>query len=616
MNYKEVIAKYKDADLYGLSEEEYKELKAAELADMQTYVDGITASTVPEVMYRIGRPITDLKMMMESGVEAFGDKVLYHQIMPGDDHFTEFSYGTVRDDVRGLGTSLLGLGLRGAHIGVIGANCYQWAESYFAVTGGVGVVVPLDKELSKEELETLCNMGEIDAVICCQDKFYDTFKAIKAEGKTGLKFVIGVGKEAHEEPAAGLYSWDLLRADGKAKVEAGDRSYLDARVRASDMVSIIFTSGTTGVSKGVMLSHRNLCTDVLIAQTYLEVCPSDIFFSVLPIHHTYECTCTMLEGIFMGASMAFCRGLKYITKDMQMVHPTFLLAVPLIYEKFYSTIQKTLKKQGQDKLVNTLFAANNFTSKFGLNIAKPIANKIMAQFGGNIDMFIAGGARVDPKVLVFFRSMGIPCLQGYGLTETSPMRNESAGKLFQFTECKIIDKDEDGNGEICFRGPMVMMGYYKNPEATAACMEDGWFHTGDIGYLDDDNYIYITGRKKNVIIAANGKNVFPEELEEQIGRSPYISECMVWADEDNEDRMQRGIYVTLRPDMEAVKEALGDRASDESAVRTLISSEIDRRNANWPDWKRVKHIVIKKSEFNKTTGMKIRRFVEENKLAD
>ena len=608
MNYKEVIAKYKDADLYGLSEEEYRELKAAEMADMQTYVDGITASTVPEVMYRIGRPVTDLKMMMESGVEAFGDKVLYHQIMPGDDHFTEFSYGTVRDDVRGLGTSLLGLGLRGAHIGVIGANCYQWAESYFAVTGGVGVVVPLDKELSKEELETLCSMGEIDAVICCQDKFYDTFKAIKAEGKTGLKFVIGVGKEAHEDPAAGLYSWDLLRADGKAKVEAGDRSYLDARVRASDMVSIIFTSGTTGVSKGVMLSHRNLCTDVLIAQTYLEVCPSDIFFSVLPIHHTYECTCTMLEGIFMGASMAFCRGLKYITKDMQMVHPTFLLAVPLIYEKFYSTIQKTLKKQGQDKLVNTLFAANNVTSKFGLNIAKPIANKIMAQFGGNI-------------------SMGIPCLQGYGLTETSPMvalnpdqwkymRNESAGKLFQFTECKIIDKDEDGNGEICFRGPMVMMGYYKNPEATAACMEDGWFHTGDIGYLDDDNYIYITGRKKNVIIAANGKNVFPEELEEQIGRSPYISECMVWADEDNEDRMQRGIYVTLRPDMEAVKEALGDRASDESAVRALISSEIDRRNANWPDWKRVKHIVIKKSEFNKTTGMKIRRFVEENKLAD
>ena len=626
-NYKEVIEKYRDADLESLTEGEYRELKEAEMADMQSYVDAITASDVPEVMYRIGRPITDLKMMMESGVEAFGDKVLYHQIMPGDNHFTEFTYGGVRDDVRGLGTALLGLGLKGSHIGVIGANCYEWAESYFAVTGGVGVVVPLDKELSKEELTTLCEMGEIDAVICCQDKFYNLFKEIKAEGRTGLRMVIGVNKDAHEDETDGLYSWNILREEGKAKVAAGDRSYLDARVRASDLVSIIFTSGTTGVSKGVMLSHRNLCTDVLIAQTYLEVCPSDIFFSVLPIHHTYECTCTMIEGLFMGASMAFCRGLKYITKDMQMVHPTFLLAVPLIYEKFYNTIQKTLKKQGQDKLVNTLFAANNFTSKFGLNIAKPIANKIMAQFGGNIDMFIAGGARVDPKVLAFFRSMGIPCLQGYGLTETSPMvalnpdqwkymRNDSAGKLFQFTECKIIDKDEDGNGEICFRGPMVMMGYYKNPEATAASMENGWFHTGDIGYLDADNYVYITGRKKNVIIAANGKNVFPEELEELIARSPYIEECMVWADEDNEDRMKRGIYVTLRPDKENVREALGDRAGDESAVMALVSSEIDRLNAKWPDWKRVKHIVIKKSEFNKTTGMKIRRFVEENKLAD
>ena len=179
-NYKDVIAKYRDADLDSLTEGEYRELKAAELADMQAYVDAITESTVPEVMYRIGRPITDLKMMLESGVEAFGDKVLYHQIMPGDDHFTEYTYGGVRDDVRGLGTALLGLGLKGSHIGIIGANCYEWAESYFAVTGGVGVVVPLDKELSKEELTTLCDMGEIDAVICCQDKFYNLFKIGRA----------------------------------------------------------------------------------------------------------------------------------------------------------------------------------------------------------------------------------------------------------------------------------------------------------------------------------------------------------------------------------------------------------------------------------------------------
>ena len=626
-DYQETIKKYADADLDKMTDAEYKELKEAEFADMKFMADSIATSDVPEVMYRIGRPITDLKMMMESGADEYGwDKVLYHQIMPGDDHFTEFSYGQVRDDVRALGTAMMKLGLKGAHIGIIGSNCYEWAESYFAITGGLGVAVPLDKELSAEELTNLVNMGDIKAVICCQDKYYDIFREIKAQ-KNCLDFVIGVNRKEHEDPKKGLYSWNILREEGKKLIEDGDRSYLDARVRASDMAAIVFTSGTTGVSKGVMLSHRNICSDVLIAQSYLEVVPSDVFFSVLPIHHTYECTCTMIEGLFMGASMAFCRGLKYITKDMQMVHPTFLLAVPLIYEKFYNTIQKTLKKQGQDKLVNSLFAVNHYTSKVGLNVAKPIARKIMAQFGGNIDMFIAGGARVDPKVLAFFRNMGIPCLQGYGLTETSPMvalnpdqwkymRNESAGKIFQFTECKIVDKDEDGNGEICFRGPQVMMGYYKNPEATAECMEDGWFHTGDVGYVDEDNYVYITGRRKNVIIAANGKNVFPEELEEKIARSPYVEECMVWAVEDKDDSLDRGIYVTLRPDMENVREALGDRAGDEGAVKALVSSEIDKLNAHWPDWKRVKHIVIKKSEFNKTTGMKIRRFVEENKLAD
>ena len=626
-DYQETIKKYADADLDKMTDAEYKELKEAEFADMKFMADSIATSDVPEVMYRIGRPITDLKMMMESGADEYGwDKVLYHQIMPEDDHFTEFSYGQVRDDVRAFGTAMMKLGLKGAHIGIIGSNCYEWAESYFAITGGLGVAVPLDKELSAEELTNLVNMGDIKAVICCQDKYYDIFREIKAQ-KNCLDFVIGVNRKEHEDPKKGLYSWNILREEGKKLIEDGDRSYLDARVRASDMAAIVFTSGTTGVSKGVMLSHRNICSDVLIAQSYLEVVPDDVFFSVLPIHHTYECTCTMIEGLFMGASMAFCRGLKYITKDMQMVHPTFLLAVPLIYEKFYNTIQKTLKKQGQDKLVNSLFAVNHYTSKVGLNVAKPIARKIMAQFGGNIDMFIAGGARVDPKVLAFFRNMGIPCLQGYGLTETSPMvalnpdqwrymRNESAGKIFQFTECKIVDKDEDGNGEICFRGPQVMMGYYKNPEATAECMEDGWFHTGDVGYVDEDNYVYITGRRKNVIIAANGKNVFPEELEEKIARSPYVEECMVWAVEDKDDSLDRGIYVTLRPDMENVKEALGDRAGDEGAVKALISSEIDKLNAHWPDWKRVKHIVIKKSEFNKTTGMKIRRFVEENKLAD
>ena len=241
-NYADVLERYRDTDLYAMTEEEYKELKAAEMADMRSYVDAITASTVPEVMYKKGRAVPDLKYLLESSAGIWGDKVLYHQIMPGDKEYTEFTYSEVLRDVRGLGTALMGLGLKGAHIGIIGANCYEWAESYWAITGGVGIVVPLDKELSKEELETLCDMGDLDAVICCQDKYYKIFKGIKTSGRTGLRYVIGVNRESHESEADGLYSWNILRSDGIAKVESGDRSFLDARVRASDMVSILFTS--------------------------------------------------------------------------------------------------------------------------------------------------------------------------------------------------------------------------------------------------------------------------------------------------------------------------------------------------------------------------------------
>ncbi len=616
-----------DLNLNKMTNEEYKALKAAEMAEMQEFVNAIKASTDPTVMYKNGRACTDLKQMLESSAKLFGDKVIYHQIMPGDNHYTEISYNQVLRDVQGLGTALIGLGLKDAHIGVVGPNCYEWAESYQAVIGGTGVVLPLDKELTQEEHEGLCKEGEIKAVICCSDKYYDMFKSIKDGKKTGLKIVIGVNKEEHENPKKGLYSWNLLREEGLKKLDEGDRSFLDARIRNTDMAAIIFTSGTTGVAKGVMLSHKNLCFDVLTAQTYLEVLPSDIFFSVLPIHHTYECTCTMIEGMYMGASMAFCRGLKYITKDMQLVRPTFLLAVPLIYEKFYTSIQKALQKQGKTKLVNALFAINKVTHKVGINVSKPVVKKILSQFGGRIRMFIAGGAKVDLEVLAFFRNLGIKTLQGYGLTETSPMvalnpdqwrfmRNESAGKVLQFTECKIIDKDEDGNGEICFKGEQVMLGYYNKPEATAKCIVDGWFRTGDLGHLDDDNYVYITGRKKNVIIASNGKNVFPEEIEEKVNRSRFVEESMVWAYDEKESSGKKGICVTVRVDKENVAEELGEKANDEQEVFKLISKEIDSYNKNVPAWKKVTHIFIKTKEFNKTTGMKIRRFVEENKLGD
>lgn len=613
-------------DLNKMTDEDYHALKAAEMAEAKAWMDAIAASDDPIVMYKKGRPICDLKQMLESSAEIYGDKVLYHQVMKGEKEFSTVSYNEVLAHVRGLGTALINLGLKDAHIAVIGQNCYEWVESYHAVIGGTGIVVPLDRELPQDELENLCVAGEIKAVICCADKYYNMFKEIKDGGKTGLQFVIGVNRDEHEDTSNGLYSWNLLREEGMAMVEKGDRRFIDARIRNTDLAAIIFTSGTTGVAKGVMLSHRNLCADVMISQPYLEVRSSDIFFSILPLHHTYECTCSMLEGIYMGASLAFCRGLKYITKDMQLVQPTFLLAVPAIYEKFYNQIQKALVKQGKDKAVKKLLAINNVTSKIGINIAGSAIEQITAQFGGKIRMFIAGGAKVNPEVLAFFRSLGIKTLQGYGLTETSPMvalnpdqwkymKNDSAGRVFMHTDCKIDNPDENGNGEICFRGPQVMLGYYNNQEATDACMEGDWFHTGDLGHIDDNRYVYITGRMKNVIIASNGKNVFPEELEEKLLRSKYIEECMVWADESGELTGHKGIWVTLRVDQEQIAEALGKDA-DAEAVRKLIDAEIDKVNDGNPEWKAIHNFRIRTSDFIKTTGMKIRRFIPENKLGD
>ena len=614
-------------ELNKMTEQEYLEMKTAEMEQAVAWIEEIKNNSDPRVVNKDIKPAIDLRQMLKSTVRDYGDKVMYHQIMKGEKEFSEITFNEGLKQINGLGTALIDLGLKDEHIGVIGPNCYEWAETYLATICGTGVVVPLDKELSKEDLINLCKEGEIKAVVCCSDKHYNLFKEIKASKKTKLKYVIGINLDEHEDEKHGLYSWNVLREKGMKLVEDGDRSFLDARIRNTDLAVIIFTSGTTGVAKGVMLSHKNLCCDMMFSNPYMLVKPSDIFFSVLPIHHTYECTCSMIEGIYRGSSLAFCRGLKYITKDMQAVQPTFLLAVPLIFEKFYNQINKALVKEGKDKLIKFLFSVNKVTSKIGINVAGSAAKKITAQFGGRIRMFIAGGAKVDPKVLEFFRNLGIMTLQGYGLTETSPMvalnpgdwrymKNDSAGKVLQHTDYKIDNPDEEGNGEICFRGQQVMLGYYNNQEATDACMEGDWFHTGDLGHIDSDGYVYITGRKKNVIIAANGKNVFPEELEEKLMRSKLIEECMVWADESGNETGQKGIYVTLRVDKENITELLGDKANDENAIRELIDKEIDKLNKELPDWKSIKHFRIKASDFVKTTGMKIKRFVEENKLSD
>lgn len=600
---------------------DYKELKASEMKRAEAVVEALNTSSDPYVVYKTSRPITDLKHMLNTSVELYGDNVAFRQRFEKDKPFREITYREALDTVNGLGTALIAHGLKGKRISVIGENCYQWATSYLAAVCGTGVVVPLDKELSAEELKQLIIEADVSAVLFAK-KYEKMFKEMMASGDTGLEMLVNFSPA--DECGEGVFSWESLVEEGKKLVESGDRSFIDAEIYADEMSVLLFTSGTTGIAKGVMLSHRNICEDLMSAPTILNVNTWDIFFSVLPVHHTYECTCGFLMPLYKGASIAYCEGLKYIVKNLAEVQPTMILAVPLIFESLYNNIMKNVRKQGKEGLVRKVLALNKVTKKVGLDLNKLLLKDILKVFGGRMRVLISGGAAIDPAILQFFNDLGFISVQGYGLTECAPMaalnpdrhkymRNSSVGHLLPGMEVKIEDKNEDGIGEICVKGPNVMLGYYNMPEETAKVIKDGWFHTGDLGYVDDEEFIYITGRKKNVIITANGKNVFPEELEYYLGRSTMVSESMVWAQED-ESGQDTVIVATIKPDMEEVEAAIGkDAAGDADQVEKLLWTEVDKINENLPFFKKIKKITVRREEFEKTTGKKIKRFVESNK---
>ena len=600
---------------------DYKELKTAEMKRAEAVVEALNTSSDPYVVYKTSRPITDLKHMLNTSVELYADNVAFRQRFEKDKPFREITYREALDTVNGLGTALIAHGLKGKRISVIGENCYQWATSYLAAVCGTGVVVPLDKELSAEELKQLVIEADVSAVLFAK-KYEKMFKEMMASGDTGLKVLVNFSPA--DQCGEGVFSWENLVEEGKKLVESGDRSFIDAEIYADEMSVLLFTSGTTGIAKGVMLSHRNICEDLMSAPTILNVNTWDIFFSVLPVHHTYECTCGFLMPLYKGASIAYCEGLKYIVKNLAEVQPTMILAVPLIFESLYNNIMKSVRKQGKEGLVRKVLALNKVTKKIGLDLNKLLLKDILKVFGGRMRVLISGGAAIDPAILQFFNDLGFISVQGYGLTECAPMaalnpdnhkymRNSSVGHILPGMEVKIEDKNEDGVGEICLKGPNVMMGYYNMPEETAKVIKDGWFHTGDLGYVDDEGFIYITGRKKNVIITANGKNVFPEELEYYLGRSSMVSESMVWAQED-ESGQDTVIVATIKPDMEEVETAIGkEAAADAEQVEKLLWTEVDKINEGLPFFKKIKKITVRREEFEKTTGKKIKRFVESNK---
>ncbi len=597
----------------------YAEKKAAERKRIEAHIKALKESKDPRVRFTDDlRPVTDLKELLESSAALFGDAPAFMQKFQRNEPYTKISFKQTLEDVNGLGTSLINRNLKDKRIAVIGETCYQWESSYLAVICGTGIVVPLDKELDARDLEQQLIEAEVSAVIF-GPKYEKIFTEMKDKGTTQLEMLVGFDTKEHTEK---VLSWRQLIEEGKQLIKDGDRQFLDAEIDGDVMAALLFTSGTTGVAKGVMLSHYNMITVIVGSLSLAKIGPGDIMFSVLPVHHTYECTAGFLTPLYIGATVAYCQGLKHITRNLEEVQPHIMLGVPALIETLYKRIWQNVKKQGKDELLTKLLKANRVTRKLGVDISKPFTKEIMKVFGKNMRLIVSGGAAIDPAIMQFFNDLGIMAIQGYGLTECSPLtamnpavpkdiKMESAGYLMPGMEVKIIDKDEIGIGEICFKGPNVMLGYYNKPEETAEVIKDGWFHTGDLGYVDRDHYIFITGRKKNVIITKNGKNVYPEELEYHLNQVPYIEESMVWGS-DTDGANDTSIMAAVTVDEFEVTEVLGENYTHEE-VEALIWDEVDKINETLPLFKKIKKLTVRKEAFEKSTTKKIKRNVDSNK---
>lgn len=540
------------------------------------------------------RPIENLKEMFYTSAATWPEKNAF--LEKRDGVYEGITFNQYLLDVEGLGTELCARGLLGKRVIVTGENCYAWALAYMTVICGLGVVIPVDKEIPPEEIANIANISEADAVIYSA-KYEDKIKKIEKP----LDFI------CFDELSG-------LCAAGREKINAGDRTYLDLEIDKNEMASLIFTSGTTGVSKGVMLSHHNISFNLTEMCQMIYIGPEDTFLSVLPLHHAYECTCGFLCQIYRGSTIAYCEGLRYIMKNMKEVHPTMILCVPLLIETMYHKIWANIRKNGMEKMVKKALAASNASRKIGIDLRKKLFSEIHETFGGKLRMMIAGGAAVDPDILKGLRDFGILAVQGYGLTECAPLAavnrdkfycDSSAGLATPNATLEIVDAAEDGTGDIRFKGENIMLGYYKAPELTAEVIVDGWLYTGDLGFIDKDGFLHITGRRKNVIVTANGKNIFPEELETYLSRNPYVLESVVVGVPDETGR-DYDIVAMILPDRERLDEENPDGYSEE-LVREKLTEAVKQANSMVQQYKRIKKFLVRSEEFPKNTSKKIKR---------
>jgi len=561
------------------------------------------------------RYISDLKDMIDSCARLYGGKTAFFVKDRPRGEYRPITFTQFWIDINALGTSFLEMGLKGKKIAVIGENSYEWVVTYFAATNGTGVIVPIDRELKAKEIANLMNRAKVDAVVH-SPKMEKVMKEVLPMVKT-VKHAVEMHTYSDNDDGKEMSVSKLIER-GKASIDAGNLDFVNAEIDREAMCTLMFTSGTTGLAKGVMLSHKNLSANVYNMSKYVDV-TDYIGLSVLPMHHSYEMTCHIFTGLYQGFAVAICEGLRYIQPNMKEIHATVMLGVPLIFESIYKRIWKTAEEAGRAEKMRKMI---NISRKLKLYNNLPLMRRIFKpvhdNLGNNILQWIVGGAAMNPKMIEDFEAMGIPMIQGYGMSENAPIiavnrdrysKAKSVGQAMPGTEIKIIDKDENGMGEIICRGPSVMIGYYDDPELTAEVLKDGWLYTGDYGYMDDDGFLYISGRKKNVIVTKNGKNIFPEEVEFYLSENDYIEEALVHGIED-ERTGDTVVKAEIFPNYDLIASEKGDLNEDE--LRHFLKTVIDDVNDQMPPYKHVKRFGIRKEEFSKTTTRKIKRHTSDN----
>ncbi|MDF2987871.1 MAG: AMP-forming long-chain acyl-CoA synthetase [Eubacterium sp.] len=561
------------------------------------------------------RTVENLKEMLYQSASIYGDKAAFLLNNKGENEIV--TYSQFKADVDAFGTALLSLGLKDKCIAVIGENRYEWCVSYLSTVGGTGIVVPIDRELHISEIGNILQRCHADAVI-----YSDKHNACMEElSKTELSLKHFINMDACQDNSF-YKSFRGLLEKGRMLIEAGNLDFVEANVDSNSLAVLLFTSGTTGLAKGVMLSHSNICSNVVSVRSTVLVESNDSSLSILPMHHTYECTIGFLAFIYSGATISFNEGLKYIGKNLKEVKPTILVVVPLILENLYKKIWAQAGKQrfGKIKLKIVLFITTLLNCIFHIDIRKKVFKQIHDSVGGKLRLILTGAAAIDPAVSKGFRRMGIKVLQGYGLTECAPLvtgnrdlefRDNSVGKPLPGVEVKINNPDEKGIGEILVKGENVMLGYYRDETETKKTIVDGWFHTGDLGTIDKSGYVYITGRSKNIIITNNGKNVYPEELEASINRNPCVQESLVLGQVD-ESTGETHIHANILPNLEYIKEKFKGVSLSKDELFNLFNDIVKSINKDLPLYRRIRKFTLRESEFIKTTTKKIKRFNPEN----